>query len=200
MDRKYKYISLIILIWIVGSFLIGYICYDQGYNKAINSFDYKPSIVYLSSEPIQGTIDSINLVPNYIIVGGIKENIKIKDSIVRIPTDTAGIIADFNKIKHYDIQLFDVDTLGTCSISTDVQYNRLMNLSYQFSPINKTIEHSIIVKPKDWNLVGGVGLNTINMWNIQVGAFYRHIGATYQFTNEFGKNSYSHGINIMFKY
>lgn len=200
MDRKYKYITLVILVWIVGSFLIGYTCYDQGYNKAINSIDYKSSIMYLPSNPIHNTFDSIDLVPNYIIVGGIKENVRIKDSIVKIPTDTTGILADFNKIKHYDIQLFNIDTLGNCSISTDVQYNRLMNLSYQFNPIYKIIEHNTIVKPKNWNLVGGVGINTNNMWSIQLGAFYKHVGATYQFNNELGKNKYSHGINIMFKY
>lgn len=53
--------------------------------------------------------------------------------------DTAEIISDWGTKRLYSEKIFDIDTVGTCTIEASVQYNRLTLLSYNYIPITKQI-------------------------------------------------------------
>ena len=51
--------------------------------------------------------------------------------------DTAEIIRDWGTKRLYSEKIFDIDTVGQCTINASVQYNRLTLLSYNYIPVTK---------------------------------------------------------------
>lgn len=74
-------------------------------------------------------------------------------------SDTSAILVDWATAKAYEEILFDLDTLGRCDISLSVQYNRLADLSYTYTPVQKTTTVTTI-KKKWFSPFIGVGIMT----------------------------------------
>lgn len=53
--------------------------------------------------------------------------------------DTTEIIRDWGTKRLYSEQIFDIDTVGRCTINASVQYNRLTLLSYNYIPVVKQV-------------------------------------------------------------
>lgn len=59
------------------------------------------------------------------------------DTVYVTKQDTSAVISDWATERLYSETLFDIDTLGTCKVDASVKYNRLQNMSYVFTPIQK---------------------------------------------------------------
>lgn len=57
--------------------------------------------------------------------------------VVITKEDTSAIIQDWGIKRLYHETLFDNDTVGSCEIDAEVQYNRLSHLLYTYVPIQK---------------------------------------------------------------
>lgn len=51
--------------------------------------------------------------------------------------DTTEIIRDWGTKRFYSEKIFDIDTVGSCTVNASVQYNRLSLISYDYRPITK---------------------------------------------------------------
>lgn len=61
--------------------------------------------------------------------------------------DTTKIVTDWASKRFYNETIFNNDSLGFCSINTEVQYNRMRVLGYKYTPVVKQItETKYVVK------------------------------------------------------
>lgn len=68
------------------------------------------------------------------------EKIKyVTDTVYFEKEDTTKILEDWATKREYERTLFDSDTLGTFKLNTTVQYNRISDLKYEFTPMIKTV-------------------------------------------------------------
>lgn len=115
---------------------------------------YKPKPEY-----IQLPVDTLNIIKQC-IKDGIYQELwpeKIVTEVVEITKeDTTKIMLDWANKRIYDEILFNNDTLGFCSVNTEVQYNRMRVLGYKFTPITKQITETKI-KVKTFSPFVGVG-------------------------------------------
>lgn len=51
--------------------------------------------------------------------------------------DTAEIIRDWGTKRLYSEKIFDIDTIGSCTVNATIQYNRMSLLSYDYIPVMK---------------------------------------------------------------
>lgn len=114
--------------------------------------------------------------------------------------DTSAIIKDWMSKKSYKEILFDNDSIGKLKLDVEVQGNELRKLDYEFNPVQVTTT-TITSNKKKLEFLGGVGLSTNGMFNIQVGIFTKsHLGFSYQFNRDFNDNENYHGLNILLKF
>lgn len=126
----------------------------------ITNVIYEPKPEY-----IQLPVDTLNIIKQC-IKDGIYQELwpeKIVTEVVEITKeDTTKIMVDWANKRIYDEILFNNDTLGFCSVNTEVQYNRMRVLGYKFTPITKQITETKI-KVKTFSPFVGVGYMS-NPW------------------------------------
>jgi len=145
-EKKLQIICVIIgiLIFSVIGFYLG--------RKTINSDTPKTEIVYIKGENITDSIpypvpyevikpaDTADIIRRCVRDGIYSELFpeKIVTEYIEITKDdTTEIIRDWGTKRLYSEQIFDIDTVGQCTINASVQYNRLTLLSYSYIPITK---------------------------------------------------------------
>lgn len=106
--------------------------------------------------------------------------------------DTAAIIDDWVVSRNYRQHLFD-NQQGKLSIEASVQYNRLQDLRYSFTPIEKQIELS---RTPLWLFYVGTSYNTLGYAGAGGGVFYRNWGLGLQSVTNFEQK----GFQVDFKY
>ena len=79
---------------------------------------------------------------------------------VRIPADTAGIVADYFKRRQYDLD-FSTDTTGVCKVQVVTICNRLESASATIQPLQREVENTV-VKVRKFRPYLGVGLSIGN--------------------------------------
>ena len=62
---------------------------------------------------------------------------------VRIPTDTAGIVADYFKRRQYDLD-FSTDTTGIYKLQAVIECNRLQSASATIIPLQREVEYTVV--------------------------------------------------------
>lgn len=147
-EKQWKYLFQAIVI-----FGIGLLCFYLG-RKTIKEPAPKVITEYIKGETIH---DSITVPVPYKVVepidtlGIIQQCVKdgiyaemfptkvITEYIEVDKSDTTTIMKDWATRRYYSEVLFDSDTLGTCKFDSEVQYNRLKVMSYEFTPVTKTI-------------------------------------------------------------
>lgn len=121
--------------------------------------------------------------------------------------DTSVIIKDWGTTRQYAETLFDIDTLGKCSITADVQYNRLKNLTYSYTPVVKTVTITE-TKVKKFSPFVGIGA-ALNPWNnpmdpmagINAGFFIKeNYGFQLQYNHAFYNKNDFLGLNVLYKF
>ena len=145
-EKKLQIICIIIgiLIFSVIGFYLG--------RKTINSDTPKTEIVYIKGENITDSIpypvpyevikpaDTADIIRRCVRDGIYSELFpeKIITEYIEITKDdTTEIIRDWGTKRLYSEQIFDIDTVGQCTINASVQYNRLTLLSYSYIPVTK---------------------------------------------------------------
>ena len=94
----------------------------------------------------------------------------VSDTIYITKEDTATIIKDWATERRYQETLFDSDTLGRLSVDATVKYNRMSNLGYIFTPIQKQTETTVRTTRKFLPYLG-VGFDTNSAISGQGGMF-----------------------------
>ena len=56
--------------------------------------------------------------------------------------DTTKIMTDWATKRYYNEVLFQNDSIGSCSVNTEVQYNRMRLLGYNFVPVTKQVNET----------------------------------------------------------
>jgi hypothetical protein len=101
----------------------------------------KPVPVY-----VKQPADSLNILLALIEEGKYEEYFpeRVRDSLIYVTNeDTAAVIRDWAAERVYKETLFDTDTLGRFVFDAKVQYNRLQNFDYTFTPVQKQTETTI---------------------------------------------------------
>ena len=148
MEKEKK---LQIICVIIGILIFSAIGFYLG-RKTINSDTPKTEIVYIKGENITDSIpypvpyevikpaDTADIIRRCVRDGIYSELFpeKIITEYVEITKDdTTEIIRDWGTKRLYSEQIFDIDTVGQCTINASIQYNRLTLLSYSYIPVTK---------------------------------------------------------------
>ena len=108
----------------------------------------RPSTTITHEWPKPVTIRSINL-----------PHLHYTDTIykeLRLPADTASIIADYIRQREYDLD-FSTDTTGTFKVHALVSHNRLASASATIAPLQREIERVVYASPRKLRPIIGVG-------------------------------------------
>jgi hypothetical protein len=108
--------------------------------------------------------------------------------------DTTAIITDYIAKREYNLPVFN-NELGKLSINADVQYNKLFDLSYDFTPVQKEIK---IKEQTVWIPFVGISYNTLNQIGLTGGIFYHNIGIEAGYS--IGNNVQYMGIGMKYKF
>ena len=114
------------------------------------------------------------------------------DNITTQVVDTAKIINDYIAERTYSLTLFD-NLHGKLDITPIIQYNKLAEVPYSFTPIEKTV----YLRDK-WTFFSTLSYNTFNIAGVGVGAFYNNIGVQYKYlwNMELGVNGHELGVSF----
>lgn len=100
------------------------------------------SIPYPVPYKVAEPIDTVNIIKQCIKDGIYSElwpTKTVTEYVEVSKNDTTAIMTDWATKRHYAETIFDCDTLGSCKINAEVQYNRLMGIEYQYTPVSKRI-------------------------------------------------------------
>ncbi|MDR2409696.1 MAG: hypothetical protein LBE13_16520 [Bacteroidales bacterium] len=108
--------------------------------------------------------------------------------------DTAAIIADYIVKREYNLPVFN-NELGRLSIDASIQYNKLFDLSCDFTPVYKEVK----IKEKTvWIPFVGVSYNSLNQVGLTGGIFYYDIGIEAGYS--IGNDVQYWGIGVKYKF
>lgn len=206
-------IAVVILTWFAG-FFIG--------RKTVK--DPKPTIVteYIKGDDVHDTIvrpEPYSVVMPFDTADVIKQC--VRDGIyaelfpVRIITkyvevtrdDTTTIMRDWAAKRTYKETLFESDTVGSCDVTVEVQYNRVRGIGYNYKPIYKTVTITRY-DVKAFSPFLGIGLSggpySTSMdlgGNIMAGSFFKEkVGAYVQYTRMMGSKRDIFSLGALYKF
>lgn len=115
---------------------------------------------------------------------------------VRIPADTAGIVADYFKRRQYDLD-FSTDTTGVFKVQVVTTCNRLESASATIIPLQREVENTVVKVSKFRPFVSGgvaigdkvgasLGLGGIIKEKHLISAKYMRIGNKNYYGGEYG--------------
>ena len=106
--------------------------------------------------------------------------------------DTAKIISDYIAERTYSLTLFD-NMHGKLDITPTIQYNKLTNVPYTFTPIEKTV-----YTRQRLTFFTTLSYNTFNIAGVGVGAFYNNVGVSYKYLWNTHTNVKGHEVGVSF--
>lgn len=121
-----------------------------------------------------------------------------KDTILITKEDTSKILSDWSTLRVYSDTLINNDTLGFFKLDTRVQYNRLSNLNWTYTPIQKVITSERKLK-HSYTPYFGAGIITTPSIIAQAGLFIDNWGFAGQYQYDWRLNSHNGGILIIYK-
>lgn len=190
-----KYILATVLVSIAIGVGIGYLLF---YPK-----DKKVEVRYeKSKEVIRDTIKISDpyevLVPGRDIVRNYRDTIwSSKTEYVVQPVDSLKILEDWLTTRKYSLTAFDNDTIGKLTLDATVNKNQLVNTTYEFTPVVKTVTETYNSSRYQLLLGGGIGTN--NSYLLQGTVMKGNLGIGYQFNKSFEGGQPSHNIVLTYK-
>jgi hypothetical protein len=186
-------IGIIILILI---FLLGYL---------LGRRTFKPkTITEIKWIPGHTVLDTIEKpTPYYVEVPSDPEYIYIEVPGQPPIVDTTAILQDWLLKRHYELILMDNDTIGFLKLYADVQYNKLQETRYEFTPIIKTVDNEIQVKqPKQlFTPFVMVGFSSNMIGSVGGGLFIKDVGLSYEYVHKFSDERFNaHALKILYKF
>lgn len=119
----------------------------------------REEVRYVTREPI--LIDT-ELYPKWVAERIELPRLQYTDTIreeVRIPADTADIIADYFKKRQYELD-FSTDSTGVFKVQTVIYCNRLESASATIAPLQREVENTVVKVRKFQPFVsGGVAIS-----------------------------------------
>lgn len=208
--------------WKIGSIIgVGLLIFFLG--LYIGKKTTKPKIVteteYITLPPVHDTIppivttitkpvDTAKLIKQCVKDGIYQELfpekiVYITDTLDFTSSDSTAIMLDWATKREYQATLFDIDTVGVCKLNTSTQYNRLGNLNYTFTPVQKQTT-TTITQYRHLLPYFGVGITTFPSVNAQIGMFIDQSYGfaiqgiyNYDYKNMPGIDKYNFGISLM---
>ena len=164
---------------------------------------YRPKPVYIS-KPVD-TLDIIQAC----IADGIYKELWPEKVVTQYITkeDTTAILKDWATERRYGETLFDNDTTGVLRYDASVQYNRLKEFSYEFTPFTK-VNTNTVYTAKYMAPFAGIGV-LINPWDenpdlmteISGGLFVKDkYGIQLKYQRGFKSNNDMFGGSILYKF
>lgn len=156
----------------------------------------REEVRYVTREPIRIETD---LFPKWSAERIVLPTLQYHDTIreeVRIPADTAGIVADYFKRRIYDLD-FSTDTTGLYKVQAVIVCNRLESASATIVPLQREVENTVVKVRKFRPFVSGgvaigdkvgasLGLGGIIKEEHIVSAKYMRIGNGNYYGAEYG--------------
>lgn len=177
-----KIINIIIVLLMIGvAFYLGRL-----------SVNTNPTIGYVKGETMRDTIEIEKLVP-YKVEAPTNPTLPTKTKSPEV--DTAAIINDYISTKDYNIVAFDDSKLGKLELFPTLQYNNLVKVDYNFTPIHRK---ETIIKKRVFIPFASGSYSTLNYIGIGGGIFYYDLGFEYQY--QIGYNGLSNGHTFGLKY
>lgn len=134
MGKTFTYILSALVVGIFCGWLIG----GRQEVQIVESVRYVPKhTIHIDSElfPKPTKVENIEL-PGLQYMDTVREE-------VRIPADTAGIIADYFKRRIYDLD-FSTDTTGIYKLQAVIVCNRLESASATIVPLQREVENTVV--------------------------------------------------------
>lgn len=187
-----------------SSTILCIIFYILGYYEGKDSVEPIIKTEFIQSSPVSGLIKDpepmIVDIPEIPWLITFKDTIRTSDTTYIIqPVDSLEILKDYLTKRTYNLNIFNIDTVGTCDITAITYRNRLELLGYNFVPINKVITNTYN-KPKYQLFLGG-GFGTNNMASGQLGLFFNNNwGLSYQYLYDINNKKSFNGINVLYKF
>ena len=113
--------------------------------------------------------------------------------------DTSKIIEEFATINKYKQVLFNNDSLGKFTLGTDVQYNKLKNVYYEYKPIYKEVTN-YVQKKNTFTPFVGASYNTFNQVGAGAGVFIKNFGVEYKYLHDLNLKTSGHEAGIKIKF
>jgi hypothetical protein len=154
------------------------------------------TIEYRDMPPVHVSINAPE--PLRFTVPDLPQWLYFTDTVTRTQViDTAAIIDDWVLQREYGGRLIN-DTTGTVDYLATVQYNRLQNISLDYTPIHRTVTITRTIQTRFTPFLL-VGANTAGFGQVEGGVLFRRWGGTIELgTNFAGKNYIGGKVGIKF--
>ena len=133
----------------------------------------REEVRYVTREPVR--IDT-ELFPKWVAERIELPRLQYTDTIreeVRIPADTADIIADYFKKRQYELD-FSTDSTGVFKVQTVIYCNRLESASATIAPLQREVLNSVVVVRAFRPYIGGgLTIGTKSGVSLEVGALLK---------------------------
>ena len=150
MGKTFTYILSALVVGIFCGWLIG----SRQEVQIVESVRYVPQhTIHIESElfPKPTKVENIEL-PRLQYTDTVREEI-------RVPADTAGIVADYFKRRQYDLD-FSTDTTGVYKVQAIICCNRLESARATIQPLQREVENTVVKVRKFRPFVsGGVAIS-----------------------------------------
>jgi hypothetical protein len=177
---KTKYILLCCAVCLVIGTVAGFFAGRRTVERA-------ESVRYIKEMPVAGTIGTIEPVrveiPSLPVLLTRIDTVYVdRIAYMREVVDTAGIIVDYELRRLYKTQLFD-NQYGKLDLSLSAQYNRLGDLSYEFTPVTK-----VVYRDKAWRPFVSVTYGSMGYIGAGGGLYYKSVGVCLQYVTDLKRN------------
>ena len=172
------------LAFLLGGLLLGLAI---GFNLGRASLESKEEIVYVKGETIQG---STSFEQSKLVKEEKPEQSQlptkpvVKENLTTQIVDTAAIIAEYELRRSYAVLAFDNNKQGKLELYPTLQYNRLVGLDYNFTPI---IQNNRTIRSKVWRPFISGSYSTLDYIGFGGGIFYHNLGFEYQYNIDIRK-------------
>ena len=184
---KIRYAILAVLIASVAFFFIGRATIEK-----------KETVRYVKGETVTRAIKVPEVkfveIPRAVYLP--QKTITLTDSTIVYVTDTVKVIEEHVAINHYDFNVFD-DENGRLDVAQSIQYNKLQDFNYTFTPMQKEITRTM----ERWFVpFVSVSYSTLNYVGAGGGVFIKDLGLEYNYLfNTFDKRT-AHSFGVKYKF
>lgn len=217
-EQKYKWQMIFVTVLLVA---VGLLCFFLG-RSTIKNPKQEVVVEYVQGPTIHDTIkypqpyavikpiDTVGIIQQCVKDGIYTELFptKIITQYIEVTKeDTSGILEDWASKRYYNETIFDIDTLGKCTVNTEVQYNRMIVIGFEYTPMIKTVTVTNY-KIKKFSPFIGLGA-MLNPWdkeilptmNASMGFFVNEkYGIQIQYQHMFNMKYDFIGGNILYKF
>ena len=182
---KTKYIVVLCAICLAAGFLAG--------RKTVDTFQ---CVRFFEGEPRQVKVE----IPEPAVSFPDQPVLPVKTVYIHdtIPAyqavDTAAIIAEYSAKREYLIPVFD-NEFGKLSFTEQIQYNKIADLSYAFTPVVREIK---IKEKAVWIPFAGISYNTLNEVSVSAGLFYWDMAIELSYITDFNRKGIGLGLKKKF--